>query len=904
LFLNYSEASGAYATALLHLQPCVLHVPDLRECCDSAANKQTVVKHSKMLFPMPFSYQKHCLHAVVLIGLAFALCAADSPGSQFTAENAESVAANDADIDFLSESPAVPDDVTIDVDTQQKRGEWRELWTKGWAYLKSWVTKDEEFKLPGSVLASWKDSGCRTTRQKRTNFLPNYLCNDDCIVVVNTQEAKVNPLTQNGLVDITAQLQGAVEKASVAATRRGIPTCTVMLPKGGQYTISKTISVRSRVHVMGNSATITLPQRSSLVPYFPAFEFKGQGTADVPLFTFSTPPSKPIGPGQQIDLPSNVASAAAQLLARKERVVLRAYLLGVPDMQQFLDTQHKILYENYADVVNPNSKGEWAKNPIGFLVEVLSVSSSNVAQLRSSLPFKFHRSPFAMQMIPASNFVANSALTDLFLVRPSVSPSDIKIIQANYCEGDSSQCKAIKDENAAMHLQEAIMVVMRYTLDVQISRNSMTGIIRSGTWMDNTLHACFHDNIVTNAHLFGDTGPGFGNGVTLSEYSSYNSVSRNSFSTLRHAMLLQFGANSNVVANNKNNRVRCQMCRPSPMSHASAQSKVDELVAKLKQVQKVTLGIVDLATPLERSWGKVIIHDLSLIASEPAVSTACANLQHDDSSKQFSLLGQNIDWCADISFHGLFSNNNLVEGNDVESIKIADYYGPSPSNVVFGNRINAGTLSVVVDRASTDTMLVDNLFTHGGISFLDDASSVTCIDNKKGSWQPPISEFSVFSTPCTLLNAFSATLNTFVKSHTKVGKFTKWITDGCAYWDKNTGGKENKFDCIHDNIISVKARPESLFADKTQKACTQLKNACFDGMQGPVSKRFCYIQSPSPAPPTVSELESSPLDEDQYIDAELTDANDGDDDVDVELDSALYEDGSDGVKVSDSAATN
>jgi hypothetical protein len=846
---------------------------------------------------MPFRHQKHCLQAVVLIGLAFALCAADSPG-QFIQENTESVAANDADIDAFSESLSGPDDVTFDVDTKQKK--LRELWTKAWAYVKSAVTKDEDFKLPGSVLASWRDSGCRMKRQSSPNPFVHNPCYDDCTVVVNTLEAKVNPLTQNGLVDVAAMLQDAVEKASVAATRRGLPSCTVMLPKG-HYTITKTISVGSRVYVMGNSATITLPQRSThFVKYFPAFEFKGQGvdngnpsTADVPLFTFSTPPSKPIGPGNQINLPSDVASAAAKLLARKERVVLRAYFIGVPNMKQFLDTQHSILYENYANVVDPNSKSEWAKNPIGFLVEVLSVSSSNVAQLRSSLPFKFHQSPFALQMIPASRFVANSALTDLFLVRPSVSPSDIQIIQANYCEGDSSQCKAIKDENKAMHLQAAVMVVMRYTLDVQIARNSMTGIIRSGTWMDNTLHACFHDNIVTNAHLFGDTGPGFGNGVTLSEYSSYNSVIRNSFSTLRHAMLLQFGANSNVIANNKNDKVRCQICRPSPMSHASAQSKVDELVATLKKVQKATLGIVNLATPLANSWNKVIIHDVSLVAPEPAVSTACANLQHDDSSKQFSLLGQNIDWCADISFHGLFSNNNLVEGNDVETIKIADYYGPSPGNVVFGNRINAGTLSVVVDRASTDTMIVDNLFTHGGINFLDDASSATCIDNKKGIWQPPVSEFSVFSTPCTLINAFSGTLNTFVKSHTKVGKFMKWLTDGCAYWDRNTGGKENKFDCIHDNIISVKKRPESLFADKTMKACTQLKNKCFDDMQGPMSKRFCPAKSPSPAPPTDSKLEITPLDD--GIDAELTDANDGDDDVDVELDSALYEDDGDSV---------
>ncbi len=840
------------------------------------------------MLPMQSRYQEHILRAGFLISFALALCVANPI---VILENNVPTVTNDADVDFLSESLPEPDDATFDADMAQNRGKLREWWTKTKAYVKDAVTKDEDFKLPDSVLASWRDSGCRVARQQSGS------CTDDCNVVVNTQQAKVNPFTDNGLVDIAANLQDAVDRATVAATRRGLPSCTVTLPKG-QYTITNTISVPSRVHVMGNSATIILPKRNIHLKdnkYFPAFEFRGQeigktDTADVPLFTFSTPPSKPIGPGKQINLPSVVALEAAKLLARRERVVLRVYLIGVPNMQQFRDTQHKHLYENYADVVIGEN---WGRDPIGFLVEVLSVSPSNVAQLRSSLPFTFDKHPFAMQMIPASKFVTNSALTDLFLVRPPVSPSDIKIIQANSCEGSSAQCEAIKKAYSNMGLGRATMVDMRFTLDVQIARNSMTGILRSGTWMDNTLHACFHSNIVTNAHLFGDSGSGFGNGVTLNEYSSYNSIVTNSFSTLRHAMLLQYGANSNVIANNKNNKVRCQICRPSPMSDASARQKVADFHALLK---KSTLGLVDF---VQQSWGKVILHDLALDPSNPAVSTACANLQHDDSAQEFSLLGLNIDWCADISFHGLFSNNNLVEGNDVETIKIADFYGPSPSNVVFGNRINAGTLSVVVDRASSDTMLVDNLFTHGGISFLDDASSAICIDNKKCHWaaskscavkhQPEISEFSLFSAPCSLISKFSKTLQSYAQLNPKgLGKFVNWVTDGCAYWDKNTGGKANKFECIKDNIMGVKARPQSLFADRTLKACTDLKPECFDGMQVPTPKRFCDVKSPSSSPPTDSKLD----DDDQDVDADLGDAYDSDDDNDVELDNALHEDGS------------
>ena len=278
---------------------------------------------------MQFRYQELCSLAVFLIGFAFALCAADSSNPDFLVENTESIVSNDADIDFLSESLSIPDDATFDADMAQNRGKLKVLWTKTKAFFKDAVTKDEEFKLPGSVHASWRDSGCRMARQQTSSFFRRKTCSDVCNIIVNTIEAKVNPLTQNGLADIAANLQDAVERASIAATRRRLPSCTVTLPKG-QYTISKTISVPSRVHVMGNSATITLPQRNPRIndgKYFPAFKFQGQGigkdsTADVPLFTFSTPPSKPIGPGKQINLPSNVALAAAGMLARKERVVL------------------------------------------------------------------------------------------------------------------------------------------------------------------------------------------------------------------------------------------------------------------------------------------------------------------------------------------------------------------------------------------------------------------------------------------------------------------------------------------------------------------------------------------------------------------------------------------------------
>ncbi len=696
----------------------------------------------------------------------------------------------------------------------------------------------QTFKLPGSIHASWSDAGCKSPVSKP--------CNEVCRVNVATTGATVNRL--NKLLDITLNLQAAVQLAHDQAVKRSLPSCSVVLPKG-QYTLSATVQVLSRVHIMGNSASIQLPPRDPLAPFFAAFRFEGQGpsAADTHL-TFTKPSNAAIGPGKSITLPSNVAQAAAKLLSSNERVVLHAVLTGVPDMKIFKATQHTFLYEKYDDVVG-NGDGAWGKNPLGYYVEILSVQN-NVARLRSALPYHFDNSAACtLTLIPASKFVTNAALTDIFLSRPPLSSVDVQIVQARSCKNEKgSQCELVHEAFKTMSPGSADMLQLRYALDVNIARNSFTGIVRSAALFDHTLHSCFSDNTVTDALLFADTGAGQGDGVILNQYSSYNSVVTNTFSKLRHAMLLQFGANGNVVANNKNDKVRCQICRPSPVSTAVA--------ADITSVLSSTWVL----NPVEKAWGKVMLHSLQLDASRSAVVTACVNTQYENNdSKEFMLFGNKVDWCADVSFHGLYSNNNLVEGNDVDSIKIADYYGPSPSNVVFGNRINARSLGIVVDRASTDTAIIDNLFTDGGISFFDDASSSMCVNNKQcaASWScllkkaPEFHDIDFFKTSCGLYG--SSTVQSALSSlaTTKLGKKVdlqgkvKFFNDGCAYWDRVLGGRDDKTACEAQNDKKFTDRPVSLFAGTTLKACSELSPKCFDGMRRPAGKLTCTAQSGS-----------------------------------------------------------
>jgi hypothetical protein len=646
---------------------------------------------------------------------------------------------------------------------------------------------------------------------------------------------------------------------------------------------------------MGNSASIILPFRSG--KFFPAFEFQGQGDVDPALsFDFSSRVSPSVGPGKIITLPSNVAAAAAKLLADNQRVVMKAVLSGVPNLRVFNDTEHTFLYEHYRELVH--GPDGWAQDPVGYLVEILGVNS-NVAQLRSSLPFEFGQRPFSLKLIPGSQFVTGASLTDLFLSRPPLSSSDVQIVQAKSCKkDDSTQCKLIHDAFDNMAIGAADMVKLTYALDVNIARNDFTGIVRSAALFDNTLHSCFNDNIVTDAHIFADTGAGQGDGIILNGYSSYNSVVTNSFSKLRHAMLLQYGANSNVIANNRNDNVRCQICRPSPWTPDKASD-----MRKTLQSNVILKPLVSRYS-LDQTFNTIVFHSVTLDSGHSAVNTACINTQFENNpSKEFNFLGNNLDWCADVSFHGFFSNNNLIEGNVVDSIKIADYYGPSPSNVVYGNLVKAPTLGILVDRASTDTVLIDNLFLKGGFTFLDDASSTVCLNNKQcvtptscQKLQPEFHDIDIFETPCANFNSGPLQVALKAFASTKLGKFlginslVDSVKEACEFANHILGGRGNRDACARLNVQSSSA-PASFFTTKSLKMCSLMSTQCFVNVGRVVVKKTCVKSSESVlSPASARSSNQNDVDEDDRAgDDNSNDDDDAGDDGDADVE-ALIED--------------
>lgn len=69
---------------------------------------------------------------------------------------------------------------------------------------------------------------------------------------------------------------------------------------------------------------------------------------------------------------------------------------------------------------------------------------------------------------------------------------------------------------------------------------------------------------------------------------------------------------------------------------------------------------------------------------------------------------------CDISIHGHFTYMNLFEGNDVQFIQVADYWGPAgPFTTLFRNRVRKRDLRV--NDHSHRTNVVGNTVVHGGI---------------------------------------------------------------------------------------------------------------------------------------------------------------------------------------------
>lgn len=179
--------------------------------------------------------------------------------------------------------------------------------------------------------------------------------------------------------------------------------------------------------------------------------------------------------------------------------------------------------------------------------------------------------------------------------------------------------------------QVAATIAMRWATDVWVHDVTLLQAGRSHVGAEMVLRCSVTDSTAAGAHDHGDGGLAYG--VSIARHSTGCLVENNTLYDLRHALIIQLGANSNVVAYN----------------HARGSA-----------------GYAD---------------------RQPR---------------------------ADISIHGHWPLQNLFEGNVVDRVVFADWWGPSgPNNVLHRNCV---LVSVDVIDGSDDQRIESNLITDGRLA--------------------------------------------------------------------------------------------------------------------------------------------------------------------------------------------
>jgi len=259
-------------------------------------------------------------------------------------------------------------------------------------------------------------------------------------------------------------------------------------------------------------------------------------------------------------------------------------------------TGHLRIYSsNDAGVMytKPEWQQSWAENSRGQLVQISAAKGKYVeidTPLR--LDHKPELEPRAMLLVP----IIRSGIEKLHVKRLDSSDDSIIFI------ADAVNC---------------------WVIDSELENCSRAHIwARRGRWLT------IEGNYMHHAHDYG--GGGHGYGVALSEHSSDCLVTDNIFISLRHSLLLQKGANGNVLSYNY-----------------SRENKL-----------------------------------------------------------------------CDISIHGHYSYMNLFEGNVVQDIQVADFWGPTgPLTTLFRNRVESG--GITVRDHSHRTNIIGNSILRGELTIED-----------------------------------------------------------------------------------------------------------------------------------------------------------------------------------------
>jgi hypothetical protein len=318
--------------------------------------------------------------------------------------------------------------------------------------------------------------------------------------------------------------------------QHGYP-CVVALPSetlAEPFFITSTISISSGVIVSGalNSSS---PQATVLIP----------GAAKFTAFLVSGSPSVAAAEtgvdgvtGSSIVASAALVSAASSLLSSGKRAFLSA----------FEANDHQLLVE-LEPIYSKESEGwdpSWAANSRGHLIQITGVDAAGSSlALRSAIPMLMYNA--TLQVLDGSSFVKDAGIAHVTLQRLALPAGWVEEVQ--------------KQEEGSDGMQSIVDAILtNYAANVLLHALDISGMTRSGVWLSTsaqvTVSACY----IHDPQLWFDTGSGQGYGIVVGQWATACLIEDNSFTKMRHSMMIKQGANSNVFGYNWSDDVYGENC--------------------------------------------------------------------------------------------------------------------------------------------------------------------------------------------------------------------------------------------------------------------------------------------------------------------------------------------------------
>ena len=388
------------------------------------------------------------------------------------------------------------------------------------------------FSLPSQNIASYTAAGSNSS-------LLLALCIQSCIVQLDGSLLKPPSLVPGSSivgVDVTAALTAAISNASSLYKQHGTP-CVVVLPSetaAEPYFITSTISVSSGVIVTG-ALNSSFPQATVLVP----------GAAKFTAFSFSGSPSVAASAsgangvtGINISVGTQLLSAASSLLESGKRAFLSAFEAN--DHQLLVDLEP--IYSKESEGWDPS----WAANSRGHLIQIIGIDTeASSLVLRSTIPMVLQNA--TLQVLDGSSFVSDAGIAYVTLQRLALPTGWVREVQRQQEGSDGMQ--SIVD-----------IIVTNYAAELLFHALDISGMTRSGVWLSTSAQVTVSSCYMHDPQLWFDTGSGQGYGIVVGQWATACRIEDNSFTKMRHSLMIKQGANSNVLGYNWSDDVYGENC--------------------------------------------------------------------------------------------------------------------------------------------------------------------------------------------------------------------------------------------------------------------------------------------------------------------------------------------------------